>query len=152
MKPLNFATETAASNLDSHEHITIQEKTMGIIHQTDKRSGITYAYESISHWDKEKHQSRAQRRLIGRVSEDGTIIPTDGRCSRNPGHVKKDTQERPRSHDSDSTFILWRDLLCVYGNPGYITRCLSELLKHKAIKAAQQITIFNDFQQLLITC
>jgi len=22
-----------------------------IIHQRDKRSGITYAYESVSHWD-----------------------------------------------------------------------------------------------------
>ena len=32
---------------------------MGIIHQKDKRSGITYAYESVSYWDKEKHQSRA---------------------------------------------------------------------------------------------
>ena len=30
---------------------------MGIIHQKDKRSGITYAYESVSYWDKEKHQS-----------------------------------------------------------------------------------------------
>ena len=28
-----------------------------IIHQTDKRSGITYAYESISYWDKEKNTS-----------------------------------------------------------------------------------------------
>ncbi|HID28860.1 MAG TPA: N-acetyl sugar amidotransferase, partial [Desulfobacterales bacterium] len=28
-----------------------------IIHQTDKRSGITYAYESISYWDKEKKQA-----------------------------------------------------------------------------------------------
>ena len=68
---------------------------MGIIHQTDKRSGITYAYESISHWDKEKHQSRAQRRLIGRVSEDGTIIPTDGRCTRNPDHIKKTRKRGP---------------------------------------------------------
>jgi len=50
-----------------------------IIHQTDKRSGITYAYESISTWDKEKKQSRAKRKLIGRVNEDGKIVPTDGR-------------------------------------------------------------------------
>jgi len=50
-----------------------------IIHQTDKRSGITYAYESISYWDKDKKQSRAKRRLIGRVNEDGDIVPTDGR-------------------------------------------------------------------------
>jgi hypothetical protein len=38
-----------------------------IIHQRDKRSGITYAYESVSHWDREKKQSRAKRTLIGRV-------------------------------------------------------------------------------------
>ena len=51
-----------------------------IIHHTDKRSGITYAYESVSYWDKEKKQSRAKRTLIGRVdSVSGKIIPTDGR-------------------------------------------------------------------------
>ena len=54
-----------------------------IIHQKDKRSGITYAYESISYWDREKKQSRAKRTLIGRVDErTGEIVPTDGRCRR----------------------------------------------------------------------
>ncbi len=51
-----------------------------IVYQTDKRSGITYAYESISYWDKEKKQSRARRTLIGRVDKaTGKIVPTDGR-------------------------------------------------------------------------
>ncbi|HPH12108.1 MAG TPA: hypothetical protein PKW59_14730 [Thermotogota bacterium] len=51
-----------------------------MIYQKDERSGITYAYESVSHWDKEKKQSRAKRTLIGRVDEKtGQIIPTDGR-------------------------------------------------------------------------
>lgn len=50
-----------------------------IVFQKDKRSGITYAYESVSYWDKEKQQSRAKRTLIGRVDEQtGKIIPTDG--------------------------------------------------------------------------
>ena len=53
-----------------------------IIHQKDKRSGITYAYESTSYWDKEKKQSRAKRKLIGRVTENGEIVPTDGRGHR----------------------------------------------------------------------
>lgn len=53
---------------------------MAIIHQYDKRSGITYAYESISYWDKEKKMTRAKRKLIGRVNtETGEIVPTDGR-------------------------------------------------------------------------
>ena len=52
-----------------------------IVYQTDKRSGITYAYESVSYWDKEKQQSRSKRTLIGRVdSKTGEIVPTDGRC------------------------------------------------------------------------
>ena len=31
-----------------------------IIHKTDKRSGITYAYESISYWDKDKKQINSE--------------------------------------------------------------------------------------------
>jgi len=40
-----------------------------IVYQLDKRSGITYAYESVSYWDKEKKQSRSKRTLIGRVTK-----------------------------------------------------------------------------------
>ncbi|NDC72854.1 MAG: IS1634 family transposase [Sphingobacteriia bacterium] len=54
---------------------------MAIVKQLDKRSGITYAYESVSRWDKDKKQSRSSRRLIGRVdSATDEIIATDGRC------------------------------------------------------------------------
>ena len=53
---------------------------MGIVHQKDKRSGITYVYQSTAYWDSEKKQSRAKRKLIGRLDpETGEIIPTDGR-------------------------------------------------------------------------
>lgn len=58
---------------------------MAVVHQKDKRSGITYAYESISFWDKEKQQSRSKRRLIGRVDErTGEIVPTRGTNKREP--------------------------------------------------------------------
>jgi transposase len=61
---------------------------VAIVHQKDKRSGITYAYRSESYWDKEKKQSRAHRTLIGRVDEKtGEIVPTDGR-----NRKKKDKQ------------------------------------------------------------
>ena len=53
---------------------------MAIIHQHDKRSGITYVYESFSYWDKEKKMTRAKRKLIGRLDPaTNEIIPTDGR-------------------------------------------------------------------------
>jgi len=67
---------------------------MAIIKQYDKRSGITYAYESHSYWDKEKKTSRAKRTLIGRVvPETGDIIPTDGRCKNR--RVKQEIERNP---------------------------------------------------------
>jgi len=48
-----------------------------IVYQTNKKTGVTYVYESISYWDKEKQQSRARRRCIGKVDhETKEIIPT----------------------------------------------------------------------------
>ncbi|MDD4773429.1 MAG: hypothetical protein PHZ09_07465 [Eubacteriales bacterium] len=50
---------------------------MSIIYQTNKKTGIIYAYESKAYWDKEKKQSRAKRTLIGKIDPDsGKIIPT----------------------------------------------------------------------------
>ncbi len=62
---------------------------MGIIYQTDKRSGITYAYENQSYWDSTLKRSRSKRKLIGRVDpETKEIVPTDGRCKkRSPSYV-----------------------------------------------------------------
>jgi len=67
---------------------------MGIVYQTDKRVGITYAYENKAYWDKEKKQSRSKRTLIGRVDPDtGEIIPTDGRRKR--GSIRKEENKNP---------------------------------------------------------
>ncbi|MCR5237713.1 MAG: hypothetical protein K6E34_10985 [Lachnospiraceae bacterium] len=53
---------------------------MAIIKQFDKRSGITYVYDSKSYYDKEQKCSRAKRTLIGKIDPNtGEIIPTDGR-------------------------------------------------------------------------
>ena len=56
---------------------------MAIVKQLDKRSGITYVYESTSYWDKEKQQPRSKRKLIGKLDPvSGQVIPTDGRGKR----------------------------------------------------------------------
>jgi len=48
-----------------------------IVFQTSKQTGITYAYESVSYWDKEKQQSRPKRKCIGRLDPvTNEIIPT----------------------------------------------------------------------------
>ncbi len=67
---------------------------MSLVKNKDKRTGITYVYESESYWDKEKKQPRSKRTLIGRLNEEtGEIIPTDGR-----GRKRKD---KNTSLDSD---------------------------------------------------
>lgn len=65
---------------------------MAIIKQHDKRSGITYVYESHSYWDPEKKMTRAKRKLIGKVDPDtGETVPTDGRNKRSKTPASDDT-------------------------------------------------------------
>ena len=72
-------------------YITIRRCYMAVVYQHDKRSGITYAYESQSYWDKNKKMSRAKRTLIGRVEPDtGEIVPTDGRGRKSKAKEEKD--------------------------------------------------------------
>ena len=86
---------------------------MAVVHQLDNRSGITYAYESISTWDKEKKQSRSKRTLIGRVDEvNGKIIPTDGRMK---GKKKPKPPAKPK-HIEKRLFYGATYLLDVIGN------------------------------------
>jgi len=50
---------------------------MAIIKQLNKKTGITYVYESHSYRDKDTKQPRSTRKLIGRIDDaTGEIIPT----------------------------------------------------------------------------
>lgn len=71
---------------------------MHYVKSKDKRTGITYVYESESYWDKEKQQPRAHRKLIGKLDEEtGQIVPTDGR-----GRKRKDRpQEEPSTEKAE---------------------------------------------------
>ena len=61
---------------------------MSLVKHTDKRTGVTYVYESESYWDKEKQQPRSHRRMIGKIDpETGEIVPTNGR-----GRKKKNSE------------------------------------------------------------
>jgi len=67
---------------------------MATVKQHDKRSGITYVYESVSYWDKEKKQSRSKRQLIGKIdNETQEIVPTSGK--RREGSIKKSRNAQP---------------------------------------------------------
>ena len=64
-----------------------------IIHQKDKKTGNIYVYESISHWDKNKKQSRAVRKCIGKIDpQTGEVIPTG---TYNKKKLEKDANVKP---------------------------------------------------------
>ena len=49
-----------------------------IVYQTNKKTGVKYAYESISYWDPEKKQPRSKRKYLDKVDpETGEIIYTN---------------------------------------------------------------------------
>lgn len=51
---------------------------MSIVKMHNKKTGVTYVYESTSYWDKEKKQPRNHRKLIGKLDPvTGEIVPTN---------------------------------------------------------------------------
>ena len=85
---------------------------MGIVYQKDSRSGITYAYESTSVWNKELKQSRAKRKLIGRVDPDtGEIVPTDGRCKKRSPYYKDEPENADRPIKSMTKVQLMEEVI-----------------------------------------
>ena len=88
---------------------------MSIVKLKDKRSGTVYVYESESYWDKEKGQPRNTRKLIGKLDENGNIVPT-GRSGRkkketsNPAPDLKEVQELRKRLDDAEVAIKEKDL------------------------------------------
>ena len=67
-----------------------------ILKRLDKRTGITYVYESTSYWDKEKKQPRSKRVLIGKLDPDtGKVVPTDGRGKRRKERLQQESDTIP---------------------------------------------------------
>ena len=88
---------------------------MSFVKLRDKRSGTVYVYESESYWDKEKGQPRNTRKLIGKLDENGNIVPT-GRSGRkkketsNPASDQKEVQELRKRLDDAEAAIKEKDL------------------------------------------
>jgi len=66
---------------------------VAIVYQKNKKSGVTYVYKSTSYWDKEKKQSRARRKCIGKLDpETKKIVPT---CRKKQRALLKETKPGP---------------------------------------------------------
>lgn len=79
-------------NIPCKEGYRKENREVAIVKSKNKKTGITYVYESESYWDPEKKQPRNRRKLIGRLDENGGIVPTGAR-----GRKKsKDSQQVDR--------------------------------------------------------
>lgn len=62
---------------------------MSLVFYKNKKNGVTYVYESIGYWDKEKQQARNHRVCIGKLDPDtGEIIPSKRFSSSEPSNLK----------------------------------------------------------------
>jgi len=67
-----------------------------IVYQQNKKSGVIYAYDNRPYWDPEKKQSRAKRKLLGKIDPlTGNIVPTRGRKAKEDAadHTVEDTDQ-----------------------------------------------------------
>src|SRR3990167_9405325 len=46
------------------------------INQLNKKTNVTYVYESVSYWDKEKKQARNKKICVGKLDPNGVFIPS----------------------------------------------------------------------------
>ena len=84
-----------------------------IVKSTNKKTGITYVYESESYWDPVKKQPRNHRKLIGKLDENGELVPTGRK-----GRPRSKESTRPVNDEilkelqgkADEYFKMYRDL------------------------------------------
>lgn len=95
------------------------------INHVNKKTGITYVYESISYWDKVKKQSRSKQVCIGKLSKNtGEFVPSkrlnpEQAAARDPKVVAKAQVIGPNIILDAITMELELDKLLVYCCPKY---------------------------------
>jgi len=67
---------------------------MAIIRNYDPRAKTTYVYESKGYYDREAHKTKTKRKLIGKLDENGNLVPT-GKRGRHSAKQADDTTEKP---------------------------------------------------------
>lgn len=110
---------------------------MSIIYQTNKKTGITYAYQNEAYWDKEKQQSRAKRKLIGKIDpKTGEIVPTRSYKRKSQGSEQEVKPGPVPMTQVRRTF---------YG-AGYL---LDQMGKHTGVYADLKATFPQSYKQIL---
>lgn len=83
---------------------------MAIVKSKNKKTGITYVYESESYWDPEKKQPRNRRKLIGKLDEDGNIVPTGSRGRKRKEAAAVNPSEERFTDELESSLAYYQKL------------------------------------------
>ncbi len=81
---------------------------MAIVKSKNKKTGITYVYESESYWDPEKKQPRNHRKLIGKLDEGGNIVPTGSRGRKRKGDIPQNAREQKLVEELESSLSYYQ--------------------------------------------
>lgn len=82
---------------------------MSIVKSKNKKTGITYVYESESYWDPVKKQPRNHRKLVGKLDENGNIIPTGSRGRQRNEGDKPDAMELKLTDELESSLSYYQE-------------------------------------------
>ena len=115
---------------------------MSIVKLKDKKSGVTYVYESEAYWDKEKKQPRNKRTLIGKLDEvTGEIIPT-----RKKGDKEKNAI--PSSGTADTAYEELKDTIAKKDELiAKLTAEVEALKKEKALFISQLEKLYKTWSK-----
>jgi len=120
---------------------------MAIIKSRNKKTGILYAYESESYWDKEKQQPRSRRKIIGKVDEEtGEIIPT-GKKGRLPATSERDSDE---IHSENTDYKkLYEECKKNIETSNQEILCLKKQLAESTIKVEKLEAVLTEIRKLV---
>ena len=111
---------------------------MSIVKSINKKTGIIYVYESESYWDPVKKQPRNHRKLIGKLDEDGNIVPTG-----KSGRKKQPAAEVSGNGEFSESIAYYRDKCRELETENHLlTDKIRKLEKEKA-------AILNGLEKLL---
>lgn len=82
---------------------------MAIVKSKNKKTGITYVYSSESYWCPEKKQPRNRRTLIGKLDDEGNIVPTGKRGRKKKEDSMPDPEKQEETKDLESALTYYQD-------------------------------------------
>ena len=120
---------------------------MTLVNVKNKKNGVTYVYESIGYWDKEKQQARSKRKCIGKIDDEtGEIIYSKKYLESKELEQIKANPNNYKSDECKRTFVGATHLLDEIGSKLGIAEDLEKCFPkiHKQIQSLAYYLVMED--------